>query len=90
MSRTATSLRVKWQKMAREVQNYLAERKSAFAKPVNGATDVVMDAFAIKLYCARASRKYADVNGNDVFAQPFRYQDAARFLSTHPKFRGRS
>lgn len=88
MRRTAGALRVKFQVLSRELQHFIAARKSAHNKPRSGATDVDTDELTMRLYCAREGRK--DKDGQDVYEMPFKYREAADFLSQHPKFGGRS
>lgn len=88
MARTPGSLRVKWQTLQRESQIYLAAKQKVFGNPRSGMTTGDCEALTMKLYCTRAGRK--DEHGNDIFASPFRYIEAAEYLSVHPKFGGRT
>lgn len=68
--------------------HYLSARKAAHNHRISGSTDVDMDDLTMNRYCVWAGRKY--INGQVLYALPFKYIDAANYLSYHLKCSGRS
>lgn len=71
MSRTAESIRVKFQSLQREAQRFLAAWKSENSQQGSEMSDDNVEELAMKLYRTRAGRK--DNERNAVFSLTFRY-----------------
>lgn len=86
--RSANSLRHFWSKLARQSMHYISSMAlvATSTKGQSGATTPLrLQRIVMDVYMRRAGGIRL---GKFCPAAPFRYVSAARFLSTHPKFRG--
>ena len=88
MDRSAESLRCKWGQLARETQHFLSAREKVKRQNISGATDEDEAMLIMDLYRKKAGRH--DKEGVFQFAPPFKFIDAADYLSLQPKFGGRA